>query len=246
MKVTSYNCFMTKPRSTPQPPKAKRIEQKARRSISASAIKPLTAIRSDVADQATHPAPTEKGVAKTHPSSAMNVLWPQGKDHMKVDLAALEQLVERKVAEALAARDEGLSKSIASARERGASYARQEWEKPDNLRLADAAAYAGRSDRVINEYRKNARYYALVLEGNTRGFRYPRWQFDADAGRVATVLRLLKDAGLSCWGIHQFLHSPIERAGGITARQIICDSKVALEPVLEAARQRYFSDQGAG
>ena len=163
-----------------------------------------------------------------------------------IDLATLEKLVEQKVAEALDARDLRLSKSIADARERGASYARQECEKPENLSLAEAASYAGRSDRVINEDRKHGRYYALILEGKTRGFRYPRWQFDADAGRLAAMLQVLNKAGLSCWGIHHFLHSPIERAGGLTAKQIILDNRVALESALASARQRYFSDQGAG
>ena len=77
--------------------------------------------------------------------------------------------------------------AMSSARPRGATYARQQYDEPLNLLLADSAKLSGISDRVINERRNAGQYYALILDGNSRRFRYPSWQFDARPERLARV-----------------------------------------------------------
>jgi len=63
------------------------------------------------------------------------------------------------------------SDPLQEARERGRLAAAREWEQPENLSLKDAALYAGRSDRAINQDRQAGRLYALVLPGGaSEGF----------------------------------------------------------------------------
>lgn len=62
------------------------------------------------------------------------------------------------------------SDPLREARERGRLAAAREWEQPENLSLKDAALYAGRSDRAINQDRQAGRLYALVLRGASEGF----------------------------------------------------------------------------
>ena len=81
----------------------------------------------------------------------------------------------------VAAQENGIASTdpLTAARARGRRSALEEYESPDNLALLDARDYAGRNERTINEQRQNGELYALLSPGKTRGFRYPKWQFDA-------------------------------------------------------------------
>ncbi len=133
---------------------------------------------------------------------------------------------------------------LAAAKARGMSYTKAEWQKPTNLNLAAAAGYSRRSDRMINAARNRGELYALVLDGNQRGFRYPQWQFDAEPARLAPVLQALPDDA-SCWSKHQFLTRPNDALDGRSPKDVILDPQAALAPVLAAAHHRYAGDQGA-
>ena len=134
---------------------------------------------------------------------------------------------------------------LAAAKARGVSYARTEWEKPENAPLLEAAAYHGRSDRIINEARKKGEFYALVLDGNSRGYRYPLWQFDADPARLVKVLEPLNLAGASCWVKHNFLLRPNTLLGGRSPREFILDPNADIEQLVQATNNRFSGDQGA-
>ncbi|RSZ59287.1 hypothetical protein HF313_02500 [Massilia atriviolacea] len=181
--------------------------------------------------------------AKTRPSlkgrcSVSAVLIPR---------SLLEEMVKSEVAKAIAQIAATQSTALSAARTRGASYARAEIAKPDNLTLAAAAKYSGRSDRMINEERKRGLYYALVLEGNSRGFRYPSWQFDANRSRLAAVFHAFGNGDtMNSWVIHAFLTTPNVHLDGHSPREVILDPRLDLEPVLALARARFDSDQGAG
>lgn len=131
------------------------------------------------------------------------------------------------------------------ARQRGTSYMKSELDQPDNLTLGEASAYCGRSDRVVNEARQRGDYYALVLEGNSRGFRYPRWQFDAPQARLATVLRKLDAMQASCWAKHHFLTRPSPCLAGHIPRDILIDRDADLAAVCNAVDQHFTGEQGA-
>lgn len=137
------------------------------------------------------------------------------------------------------------SDPLQAARERGRLAAAREWEQPENLSLKDAALYAGRSDRAINQDRQGGRLYALVLPGRERGFRYPSWQFHVDSERLAAVLAPFVAAGASSWVIHNFLHRPQESLGGRTPADWIADAVAPIDAVVKLVDARYRDEQGA-
>lgn len=181
--------------------------------------------------------------AKTRPSSKVR----RAATAVVIDRSILQDLVRREVAKAMAEIASSQSGALKAARERGASYARAEIAKPENLTLAAAASYSGRSDRMINEDRKRGRYYALVLDGNSRGFRYPSWQFDADRSRLDAVFHALGNINvMNCWAIHVFLSTPNVRLDGRRPCDVILDRQHNLAPLLAIIEARFHSDQGAG
>ncbi|WP_454753720.1 integrase [Cupriavidus necator] len=137
------------------------------------------------------------------------------------------------------------SDPLQEARERGRLAAAREWEQPENLSLKDAALYAGRSDRAINQDRQAGRLYALVLPGRERGFHYPSWQFHVDSERLVAVLAPFVAAGASCWVIHNFLHRPQEGLEGRTPADCIADAAAPIDAVVRLVDARYRDEQGA-
>lgn len=154
-------------------------------------------------------------------------------------------LLTEELSKALANLPSGAVDSLGAAKARGASYARTEWGKPENLTLQQAAAYCGRSDRVVNEARIKGEYYALLLEGKSRGYRYPLWQFDADTDRLAKILALLNTVDASCWVKHNFLLRPNTLLGGRSPREIILDQATDLSQLIKVTNNRFDGDQGA-
>lgn len=137
------------------------------------------------------------------------------------------------------------SDPLQEARERGRLAAAREWEQPENLSLKDAALYAGRSDRAINQDRQAGRLYALVLPGRERGFRYPSWQFHVDSERLAAVLAPFVAAGASNWVIHNFLHRSQVGLEGRTPADWIADAAAPIDVVVRLVDARYRDEQGA-
>ncbi|WP_354681822.1 hypothetical protein [Cupriavidus necator] len=137
------------------------------------------------------------------------------------------------------------SDPLQEARERGRLASAREWEQPENLSLKDAALYAGRSDRAINQDRQTGRLYALVLPGRERGFRYPSWQFHVDSERLTAVLAPFVAADASSWVIHNFLHRPQERLAGRTPADWIADAAAPIDAVVRLVDARYRDEQGA-
>ncbi|AOY97840.1 hypothetical protein BKK79_37830 (plasmid) [Cupriavidus sp. USMAA2-4] len=137
------------------------------------------------------------------------------------------------------------SDPLRAARERGRQFALDEWAKPENLPLREAATYAGRSDRAINEDRLKGRLYALVQPGKQRGLRYPQWQFDAEPNRLSAVLEPFVQNHASCWVVHNFMQRPLEAISDIRPLEWILDSTRPLAPLIAAAVNRFAGDQGA-
>ncbi|MFC4932863.1 hypothetical protein [Massilia sp. GCM10023247] len=134
---------------------------------------------------------------------------------------------------------------LAAAKARGASYMKVEFENPQNLTLAAASRYTGRSDRLINLERNRGALYALILEGNTRGYRYPKWQFDVAAARLRAVLDVLAPSAMSCWALHSFLTRPHVDLDNRSPAEALADGTFAIERVVGLARQRADLHQGA-
>lgn len=113
------------------------------------------------------------------------------------------------------------------------------------MSLKDASAYAGRSDRVINEARQRGALYALLQNGKTRRFRYPSWQFDVDGARLVKVLQALDSFAVSCWIKHNFLLNESDHLAGHSPKDIISDPNAEIETVINAARARFSGQHGA-
>lgn len=140
---------------------------------------------------------------------------------------------------------EDVQDPLASAKSRGTAYKKNELASPDNLNLVNASKYAGRADRVINMDRQRGRLYALVPEGNTRGYRYPKWQFDVPAARLRAVLEVLAPGSLSCWSLHSFLTRPHSDLDGKTPAAALADNTFDINRVIDVAMRRVDPHQGA-
>ncbi|EUC18618.1 hypothetical protein PMI06_003243 [Burkholderia sp. BT03] len=127
------------------------------------------------------------------------------------------------------------TKALAAARQRGRNRAIAMFNQPDNLRLEDAAAYADIEPAIIDAARKRGEVYALVSPTRPREFRYPRWQFDAPAGRLVAALRPFVHARTTCFVIHHFMLHVQTTALGPTSMQIILDTDANIEALIQLA-----------
>jgi len=134
---------------------------------------------------------------------------------------------------------------LAAARARGRRFAVEEYRNPDNLTLLDARDYAGRNERAINEDRQKGALYALLPAGKERGFRYPKWQFDADGARLKAVLQPFVSAKMNSWSVHSFMRSKREELGGRSPADVILDPTASVTRVLDLAVQEICGEQGA-
>lgn len=193
------------------------------------------------------------GLSKIRPTSA------HGSEVLDVLRHEIVQTIEKTIAEALASWRQKLTSTeraassstaapsdpLAAARARGVTYMKAQLELPENINLDTAAQYSGLSGRHINELRQRGEFYALVLEGNTRGFRYPQWQFDAEFERLAPLMRALKQKSLSCWAIHDFLTRSNDDLGK-SPKNAILDPNFPLRRIEQAIEKRFGNaDQGA-
>ncbi|MFK4448494.1 hypothetical protein ABH944_008538 [Caballeronia udeis] len=134
---------------------------------------------------------------------------------------------------------------LAAARARGRQFAFTEYEHSDNLPLLDARTYAGRNERSINEARQRGELYALVPPGKTRGFRYPKWQFDAEPHRLIPVLSPFVQTQANCWVVHSFMLGKSGELQGQTPAQVILDPTQDVGPVISMASRQLTEEQGA-
>ena len=136
---------------------------------------------------------------------------------------------------------------LAAARQRGIDYTLTEWQKPENLTLQAAASYAGVSDNTINTRRQSRQIYALVAPNRSRGFRYPQWQFDVDAARLAAAIKAFSDAGQeNSWVLHNLLMRPTPVLDDIRPCDYIADSSLDIKRLVQFIQRRFMGgDQGA-
>ncbi|MDQ7979860.1 hypothetical protein QYH69_21710 [Paraburkholderia sp. SARCC-3016] len=134
---------------------------------------------------------------------------------------------------------------LASARARGRRYALDQYENPDNLALLEARDYAGRNERSINELRQSGELYALLPPGKTRGFRYPKWQFDAAPNRIKAALRPFVEANANCWVIHSFMTRTRDTLKGKSPAEVILDDSQDIKSVIDLAESDLSGEQGA-
>lgn len=176
----------------------------------------------------------------------VRVLADPERGPVAIDNEAIRILVEVEVLRVLSNMAQPESAALRSARERGLAYARAEYEKQEHLSLAQASAKVNLSERIINERRNTGRYYALILAGNIRGFRFPEWQFGVKQERLAQMLDVMREAQASCWMMHHFLIAPNSLLGNMTPRDYLLDANRPLDHLVNIMRGRFTSDQGAG
>ncbi|QMI49898.1 hypothetical protein [Burkholderia sp. MBR-1] len=134
---------------------------------------------------------------------------------------------------------------LASARARGRRFALEQYEDPDNLGLLEARDYAGRNERTINELRQKGELYALLPPGKTRGFRYPKWQFDVGPERLRAALSPFVATNANCWVIHSFMLRKRESLGGKSPADVLRDDSLDIKAVVALAESDMLGEQGA-
>lgn len=136
---------------------------------------------------------------------------------------------------------------LAAARQRRIDYALSEWHEPENLTLQAAARDAGISDNTINTRRQNQKVYALVAPNRSRGFRYPKWQFNVEPERLRLAMQTLTDADRNnCWALHSFFMTPAQALDDMRPCDYLTDPSKDIERLTQVLQLRFtISDQGA-
>jgi hypothetical protein len=107
----------------------------------------------------------------------------------------------------------------------------------DSISAAEAAALIGRSRQSIERLHRAGRLLALRT-GNQ--WRYPRWQFEADApgGVLPGLENVLRNLHLSPGGAAFWLLKPAERLGGLPPVELLRRHRP--EPVIQLAWEQSF------
>lgn len=124
-----------------------------------------------------------------------------------------------------------LEAALANARERGRLRAAEILSGSDMLSADEFARLLGTSRVTVNAKRQNG--LVLGLDGAKRGFRYPKWQLNAE-GKPFTELADLHDLLGGPWGVYRFLVQNHGELGGLTGREALERGKI--EATLEAAK----------
>jgi hypothetical protein len=164
--------------------------------------------------------------------------------HLEKENAALKREV-RLLRAQLQTRAAPTADPLAAAVTRGAEYMREEFFRPENLSLEEASVLTGRSERTINTERNRGWLYALLLEGNSRGYRYPKWQFDVPAARLRPILDILRSKNFVGWALHNFFVTPHFDLDDQSPSAAIANEEFPLERIANVARIRVDAHQGA-
>lgn len=113
---------------------------------------------------------------------------------------------------------DALDQAIARAKERGARHIAEILRSPDMLNARDFGKLVGASHETVNNWRKAG--LVLALEGQTRGYRYPRWQV-TDDGRLLPGLKTIAEELGDSWILHRFLLQNHPELKGKTALECL-------------------------
>lgn len=107
----------------------------------------------------------------------------------------------------------------------------------DCISVARAAELTGRSRQALERLRRQGRLLALRVGAQ---WRYPRWQFDADApgGVVPRLDEVLREIALSPVGAAFWLLNPSDRLDGHAPLELL--RRRRSDPVLELAREQSY------
>lgn len=158
----------------------------------------------------------------------------------------LFQIAEVKLKVAPSSPTHPRSAAFASAVERGAAWAREEYARPDNLAIEQVASYVGLPIETVFERFTNGLYYALAPDSEHFALKFPKWQFDAEHSRVVDLFRILREASVGAWTIQSFMLSPNCLLQDRTPREWILNPQADMNVLLQMAWSRFASDQGAG
>lgn len=113
---------------------------------------------------------------------------------------------------------DALDQAIARAKERGAKHIAEILRSPDMLNAREFGKLVGASHETVNKWRQAG--LVLALEGQTRGYRYPRWQV-TDDGRIVPGLKTIAEELGDPWIVHRFLLQSHPELKGQTALECL-------------------------
>lgn len=111
-----------------------------------------------------------------------------------------------------------LEEALAAARARGRLIAANILSADDMLSADAFAKILGTTRVTINAKRQTGQI--LGLEGAKRGFRFPRWQLDAN-GKPYAELPILHEWLGGAWAVYRFLVQPHGELDGMTGREAL-------------------------
>ncbi|MGF6759209.1 hypothetical protein [Paraburkholderia sp. GAS42] len=135
--------------------------------------------------------------------------------------------------------------ALKRARVRGRRFARDAYAHPDTLTLVRASDYARLDATEIMRRCEEGSLYALPDPEKKQLRRYPKWQFDAEPGRLDAVLRVFIDAGTNVWVLHSFMIHEREVLVHMSPATVIVDVSISVRPVIELAMREVNAEQGA-
>ncbi|MBP8232125.1 MAG: helix-turn-helix domain-containing protein [Rhizorhabdus sp.] len=125
---------------------------------------------------------------------------------------------------------DNLEAALTAARERGRLRAAEILGAEDMLTADEFAELLGTSRMTINTKRRSGA--VLGLTGTKRGYRFPRWQLDANGNPYPELAELHKRLG-GPWAVYRFMVQRHGELNGLTGRQALERGKQ--RAVLDAA-----------
>lgn len=112
-------------------------------------------------------------------------------------------------------RPQSVAALIRAAKKRGADLAQEILARDGMLTGAQAEDRSGVPRRTLNARRAAGTLLGLIGPAQTRGYRYPSWQFDPEIAKAVTqVCAVLKSK--PPWGVYLFFITPQPALGGLT------------------------------
>jgi len=118
------------------------------------------------------------------------------------------------------------------ARRRGRIRVAEILQGGDMLSADAFADVLGTTRMTVNA--KRQKHEVLALQGATRGFRYPRWQIDANGRPFDALPRIFETFEGDAWSVYRFLAQHHPELDGLTGHEALNQGKA--DEVLEVAQ----------
>ncbi|CAN7325697.1 hypothetical protein LJR231_001770 [Phyllobacterium sp. LjRoot231] len=113
----------------------------------------------------------------------------------------------------------GATESLEAARRRGKSAVADILSGDDMLTAEEFSKIIGAARATVNN--KRQRHQILGLDGPVRGYKYPRWQLDANGKPFPEIPDLFDRLGGDAWEVYRFLMQRHAELDGLSGKDAL-------------------------